>query len=565
MKLINSAVVQTLVLFLSALLFTGPAEGNIIKIFKTEPQKIPASARNSGGRAIEQINSAIKISEHAGDGAYFVGSGDTVTLNNNIKVKINHIAKITPSNQFTKNELDLYLSFYLGETKLTPLPMRVKISSIPQNDGWLGYSFSGYAAVISIPTANQEAELETISAPLKKYKLLFSSSSKIGTISSASQLYERCIADLPEQYNKSQCFIYTPYTPLQNEQQKSDEEISVIGPANLVEPFFNAAKKCHAIIESAVGVNAAAPQVPIRIVNGLTTAVSSPTLGILVPQSMNISPDQSCNTIMLHEMAHFTISPAPIRNIFNEGFATYVTSLKPQIDVLTLKSADFEIDTNWKMLPQAGAPVGIKLKAIDTQNGSVTLDYGMQIAGNWQSMQNTELKLFAGEAIVIYYDPYFPVIELQSADLDSAKLRIYEHLSPAKNSSTMICEDNGFREMLGWKNQDGEIVKAAGAINPLLPFAKLDTYLNGGTASSEEFYKTAACFWESIDNAVGIKKVIAEMRKWQNYNNEPFDLMNFLSLNGMNIDEILQTFGLSPDGQAQNAYPLFITGEYLTI
>ena len=554
--------------FLALALLTSSisnSAGSEMKFTKTKHPQIPSSAKFNKSSAVEVINSAIKISSFVGDGSYFVSAGDTVKLDNNIQIKINSISKINPTSRFNKNELEIFASFFLNGSKLSIFPLRIKIYATPQNPAWKGYLFGGYAAQIALPDGNQQTEIETTSGPIPKFKLSFKSSDKMGVINSAAQLFNYCQSNLQEQYNKNQCFMFTPYEPVSGETKKADDTISVIGPANLVDAYFLEAKKCHERLSNLIGTKQDSPVIPIRIAANVTTQISSSDFGILLPTTLQTGNPDQCNTAMLHEMAHFFIAPAPLRDIFNEGLATYITSLTPEINNLTLTLDNFIVDTNWQAVIGAAAPVGFKILSLNQSNSTATLEYGLKINGTWTKINQQTLALGLGEAIVLNYDPYFPVIELKELAEQSAIFAIYEHLSPIKNSSTFICEENGFKDMLGWRAPDGKIIKAAASINPLIAFAKLDTYLNGGTSSANDYYKTSACLWEKIDKSIGIKKTVDEMRKWQNYKNEPFDFINFLSTNGMDINSMAQTFGFSTEDQAMNFVPFFLIGEYFVI
>jgi hypothetical protein len=502
-----------------------------------------------------------------GDGTYYVANGDSVILSNGVKVKIESIKQINNNNEFDKNRMEIFLSFYVKNEKLNLAPVKTIIKAIPLHQGWKGYYWKDYGAEISLPNNNEDIPVSFSTYPKPSYQIKFVSPNKLGQVNSPLDIYNYCTQSYDA--TSPNCLKYITYTPSNGEVKLSNTKVSVIGSdPEVVQWYFDQADACYDYIQEKLEIEPKFGPIPIRLVSDANVAVSTLNAGIFYPYAKFVPNSNSkvCGIKPLtHEMTHAFLNPAPLKDVFNEGLASMVEKSLQRVGETTLLESDKEIGYQWTYLFPGVNTLGIKLS--DMNNEEVVFVYGFYVAGQgWTYFQEQPSAKVNHATTILYYQD-FPIIEIKEKNIPEGKVKVnlYSH-QPLFES--LKCNGNNYQDYLGWNTEDNTVILADESINPEMIFLPLNEYLGQNFPYQQyalQFYKTSACLWREIDEQIGTINVLTEMQDYQNYNQETFNLFEVLTDKGMDIEDLENRYGINFDEagwQAYTSYSIGNVGEY---
>lgn len=501
--------------------------------------------------------------EFSGNGTYEVASGDTVHLDNGVSIQIKQVNSFKSPYLQSLNGRQIFANFFIKGKKLNPAPVFIQLVAIPPIATWQGYEFRGYGVSIVLPTGNS-IQQAPVSFELKsfqqRYGLTFTSPEKVGTVTSAVDLFNHCLAleapNLPEEVRYLHCLYLIPYEPLPSEMKTVGGGISLIGPTDASEAvtaFFQEATACYDFIKEKLKMEPLFLPVPIRLVGGkkMGAAITSPDFGILLPFNPNTSPpvpDGSCQqTMLLHELVHYFVAPAPIRSVYNEGLATLLQHSIEKLLPVKMITANLEVPQTPVTIPGTGLLFKLALPVdASVPTDQATFQYGFLSQGIFQPFDKP-IKAKEDKTTTAPYDNFVPLIQLKEIhhDTPSATVALYSH---AQLLPGLKCNNQGYQNAIGWTTDQGTTLAADETINPSELFMPLANYLTPGYDQNIlPFYNTAACLWQGIGEQIGLEAVMKEMKKYQNFKNLPFPFFDFLSAQGIDVATLKQKFGIKPD------------------
>jgi hypothetical protein len=498
------------------------------------------------------VNEYTKPKTFKNDGTYFVGNKDIVELSNNIVVKIEDMKITEETDGFSLNGVELYLSFFLKAKKINPVPLRVLMKAVPPNDVWFGYYFEGYGVRISLPTENMDIPVKSkYRMLLNTYELSFSSVEELGLVTSTTDLYQYCLnKNLGDEKAEIGCLLYSPYDPQGNEVKISNSKVSVIGPnEETVQWYFSQANACYNYLNNNLEIDPLFGPIPIRLLNNLPVNLNSGLTGIyLVSYSFNSesNPNICSNSILLHEMTHNFLVPAPIQDIFNEGLATVQEYSIAKNNDITMNQSNVLVtqDTITFILGN----LGIKYKGTTILDGEIkaVIEVGILNTNDWISVEGDKT-VGVGKAIRLESNSNFlPILKIEeiSEDFSSIVVSLYNPATPIVNVN---CAENGYYDYFGWETEEGtlQIETSNLILNEFVPLSKYLSEDYPYQTYYKQFYKTSSCFWKEIDEEIGIPLVTKEMQKYQNFKNEPFLFFEFLVDHGMDLDQLSIKYGIT--------------------
>jgi len=485
---------------------------------------------------------------YLGDGRHYVSSGDTVILDNGLKIIINKITFDSKIAYGEKNAIFLYLTFSLDNILLNTNPIRFRLSSIPENNIWNGFYANDYGVSISLPSKNTSEKIKSKYINRKiSYYLKFNSSEIFGNKLTFEKLYDNCLL-----YNsKKDCFVYIPYVPLDEEYKVENQYVSLIldkDSKDIAKKYLKQATSCYLHVYDILGIYPKVKKAPIRLINNFNAGLTLSTSGILLDNSW-VSSDNSCNSPMLvHELTHYFTNPLPLRDIYKEGLSTYVQNTLQYNDYMKLIKEDFIIRDSISTFNEG--KTAFSLYSLDNNNANV-INYIMVNANWYPSSFNTKISLNKG---AYSKDDLFPIMHFKGIVGNSIIVDIYER-KIIKN--TFECYNNGFQEYSKWFLED-KYLYADFSISPLNSYLFLENYSNSNL--NWKAYITSACLFDYIFNNLTIKTFVKSLANYDFYKEEGFPLWGYLSSKNINLEYIQSVFGVNILEKQYPPYTYFISG-----
>jgi hypothetical protein len=276
---------------------------------------------------------------------------------------------------------------------------------------------------------------------------------------------------------------------------------------------------------------------------GINAMLSSYINGIYFSPKYNIAsaqPGKCEDRILTHELAHYFISPAPVSSIYNEGLSYFLEN--------TIVSM-YPINKTHSSLILNSEPtiyyynLGLRLK--EAYADKAVIEMGLLNNGQWEVI-NPGVEIELGKASTTSFSQIDPIIHVKEINL-SASYVVVDLYSQQVLKMKLKCNQNGFQDKAGWINDAGETIYADASIAPTIPYKKFEDYLV--KEYSLDYLKSAACFWEDVSKVISIKQVVTEMRKYSNFDNQPFPLFEYLQENGVDAQALISKYNITITAQ----------------
>lgn len=482
------------------------------------------------------IDKTINIKNIMNSNAKYVTKDSNFTLDNGIEIKIKDI--FFDENVGTeKGAINIFVDLYFNNKKINANVLHFRISSIPEYSDWQNYEVMDFGIGLALPD-KKKIETKIINDKLY-FKIKFFSPNNMKKINSPLDIYNYCLNHYPEK----SCLRYIPYYPRPNEISYENEKIVVIGPDNEnTKKYFDNANNCYAILKDELDIDPALP-VPIRLLNNITVNVAGAT-GIQMV-SKNLKDENYCDTILLHEMSHYFITPWVINDVFNEGFATYFENKYTPLEETSLLKDNVIFTDNLHLMKNS-----LYLSLNTSDNYSLFFQYLLKENNEYEYINH--FILHTGYATYLEQDPSLPIIYAKM-DNNNLKVQFYNY---KKINKKLLCINNGYQEKTGWQTEN-EILYSYFGANSAKGFAYLDNYLI--TDNYEEMYNTSACFWTEIFDNITIKDLVKEMKKYQKFNSKEFPFFEYLEKNNINVDLLSKKYGFSIKPQKSAYHYIYAT------
>lgn len=448
-----------------------------------------------------------------GDGRFTVTDGDQIRLNNGIVAEVVSVSKLPEKDYYL-----IYFNYYLQNRRINFLPVS------------LGQKMDDYGIITEVDT------LKDIDDDPRYFAIDFKSN---GNFNSTADLFDKCKIAGQEIV---ECYKYVAFEPLAGEKIKTDGIYRIIYPENEEEKadyFLSQMKACIPAITEESGLSPKIGIVPLRLYYDDGRTVYTNRSGIFWPiregenENIIMGGEYGCyDPVVVHELTHFVILPAPIPPILNEGLAYYLEKrvidriydreIYPVSSARRLTSDQRYIDDETGIIATflGGATKFDPITVFMLED-----KYNQNIASEFPAGINTGIS--SDELGLKNKNLMLEITHLNRGNPFEVTFNVY-HSPPSRQF--LYCDENNYRNEYGWQTSDGKFIDA-------FNFEKYDlatTTQNGINGdyyalndyqspkytwqeSYENFYSTAACLWKEYigNNPEKIKTVFELINEYR--------------------------------------------------
>lgn len=467
--------------------------------------------------------------------------------------------------------------------RFTPHPSRIRIAKRELDPKWTGDFVNFFGGGITYSDNDSE--------------LVFYFSEALPTVNSASQLYNHCFKKVDETYKdfpesnaakleRISCLRYSPISPLEKETVISNSNLILLGQEEIKEElikYFEDAKSCYRNVNEIMGSGFVFGKIPLRLLNiDYNYFLSSPDTGIIIPfknsyKGQKFSPKGVCNNDSLaHEFVHQWFGREAFKNVLSESIAAYVQNKIRKLTAVELKEWEVSISKKPKTILESN--LYVKVNSINLDDLAILVEVGY-IGGDNELIKLDEYELEKDKAVEIDgTDPLIISLNnssiVKSEDVDSPNnlvlIDLYKYAIPLQNyvSKKVICDEDGFRNYMGWVIiNSSSVISIGNSQNTKYPFVKLSDYLTEkyDPHDFESYYNSGLCLIDEIvKRGCDFSEMVSNLRRYSgNLENKPADI--HLALKSCLSEEDLlflsQKYGIDIDSLGKQPFNNYMTSD----